>query len=72
MLIVAPLSVCAQIINYGIRPLWAEMEQVQDPALAETSARGRCYRFVRFRRMVEIRIEFEELEPQSSPAETSD
>jgi len=60
MLIVAPLSVIAAIVQRGVRPLWAEMKQVFDPAEADTEANGRLYRFVRFRRIKDVRIEFDE------------
>jgi len=63
LVIVAPLSVIAQIVQRGIKPLWAEMEQVTNPEEAETEAAGRLYRFVRFRRIVGIQLQFEEVEP---------
>jgi hypothetical protein len=73
MVIVAPLAVIAELIKLGIRPLWAEMEIVpcNDPR-AEVFADGnryrytgeeRCYRFVRFRRIKEVRLEFDEARP---------
>jgi hypothetical protein len=31
LLVVAPLSVIAQLVQRGVKPLWAEMEQVTDP-----------------------------------------
>jgi hypothetical protein len=34
LLVVAPLSVIAQLVQRGIKPLWAEMEQVTDPRIA--------------------------------------
>jgi hypothetical protein len=61
LLVVAPLSVIAQLVQRGVKPLWAEMEQVTDPALAETEAAGRLYRFVRFRRIAGIEIKFEDV-----------
>jgi len=64
LVIVAPLSVIAQVVQRGIKPLWAEMQQVEDPSEAETEAAGRYYRFVRFRRIVGIEIKFEDVEPQ--------
>jgi len=60
LLVVAPLSVIAQLVQRGVKPLWAEMEQVTDPSLAETEAAGRYYRFVRFRRITGIEIKFED------------
>lgn len=61
ILVVAPLSVIAQLVQRGIKPLWAEMEVVNDPAEAETEASGRYYRFKRFRRIVRVVMEFEDL-----------
>jgi hypothetical protein len=61
LLVVAPLSVIAQLVQRGVKPLWAEMEQVGDPALAETEAAGRYYRFIRFRRIAGIEIKFEDV-----------
>ncbi len=60
LLIVAPLSVIAQIVQRGVKPLWAEM-QACSPDEAEVEAAGRYYRFVRFRRIAGIEIKFEEV-----------
>jgi len=65
LVIVAPLSVIAQIVQRGVKPLWAEME-VCSPDEAEVEAAGRHYRFVRFRRIVGIEIKFEEVSPSCS------
>jgi len=59
--VVAPLSVIAKLCELGLRPLWAEMEQVQRRSEAEVVARGRFYRFQKFRRITAVRLEFEEL-----------
>jgi len=64
LVIVAPLSVIAQVVQRGIKPLWAEMQQVDNKSEAETEAAGRFYRFVRFRRIAGIEIKFEDVEPQ--------
>src|SRR3990167_9878459 len=48
--VVAPLSVIAKLCELGLRPLWAEMEQMQNRRDAEVSVRGRHYRFLKFRR----------------------
>ena len=61
LLVVAPLSVIAQLVQRGIKPLWAEMEVVQNPDEAEVEAAGRYYRFVRFRRIAGIEIKFEDV-----------
>lgn len=61
LLVVAPLSVIAILVQKGIKPLWAEMEVVA-PEKAEVEVSGRYYRFVKFRRIVNITVEYEELE----------
>jgi hypothetical protein len=62
MVIVAPESVVRRIVDLGIKPLRAEMDQVLIQE-AEVVARGRGYRFNRFRRIVGYRIDYEELPP---------
>lgn len=59
ILIVAPLSVIQEVARRGVKPLWAEMEQVS-PEEAETEASGRYYRFKEFRRIEEVKIIFTE------------
>jgi len=61
MVVVAPLSVIAKLCELGIRPLWAEMKVVHDPSEAEVQASGRLYRFVRFRRILGVKIEYGEV-----------
>jgi len=63
LLVVAPLSVIAQLVQRGIKPLWAEMAVVSSPKDAEVEVAGRYYRFVRFRRVSAIQIVFEEVTP---------
>jgi hypothetical protein len=60
MVVVAPLSVMGRLCDLGIKPLWAEMEQVPVEE-AEVIANGRGYRFVRFRRVKRLSLEFEEV-----------
>jgi len=64
VLVVAPLSVIARLIELGIKPLWAEMERIDAPTGdpdAEVEASGRWYRFRRFRRITRITIEYEDM-----------
>lgn len=63
MVIVAPLSVIDAICKRGIKPLWAEMEQVPaDQAdKADVIANGRSYKFVKFRRVKRLALEFEDV-----------
>ncbi len=50
----------ARIIELGIKSLWTEMKLVSKEE-EEIEVKGRYYKFVRFRRIKEIKIEFEEL-----------
>lgn len=65
MVIVAPLSVIAELCRRGIKPLFARMEEVlpSDPR-RELTYNGRCYRFVGFERIKELRMVTEPLKPQ--------
>ena len=60
IVVVAPLSVIQRLTELGIRPLWAEMK-VCDPEEAETTVSGRPYKFVKFKRIKAVKVEFEEL-----------
>jgi hypothetical protein len=66
MVVVAPLSVIAALCERGIKPLWAEMELVPGPDHAaevrvnRKDGRVDHYRFVRFRRISGVRIEYED------------
>jgi len=68
LLVVAPLPIIAQLVQRGIKPLWAEMEAVSSPEEAETEASGRYYRFRRFRRIVGVEIKYEEVSPSVTEA----
>jgi hypothetical protein len=61
MVIVAPLSVIQVLCNEGIRMLWSKAVEENDQARVEfCGARGRGYRFVRFRRIKRVALEFED------------
>lgn len=60
MVVVAPLSVLGRLCDLGIKPLWADMEQVPVEE-AEVVAVRRGYRFIRFRRVKRLVLEFEEV-----------
>lgn len=72
VVIIAPLSICRTIVSFGIKPLYAEMEQVaSDSPLAELEVNNarekmegkkRYYRFVRFRRIERLELVFSELD----------
>lgn len=61
LVVVAPLSVIARLTELGIKPLWAEMRQVQSRSEADLEYRGRFYRFETFRRIKAVKMEFEDL-----------
>ena len=61
MVVVAPLSVIQRLTELGIKPLWAEMKRVDSKEEAETEVSGRYYKFIKFKRIKGIKIEFEEL-----------
>jgi hypothetical protein len=72
MVIVAPLSVIQILCNEGIRMLWSEAVEENDPAKIEfRGARGQGYRFVRFRRIKRVALEFEDCSAQLKRATTS-
>lgn len=70
MVLVAPLSVCSELTKLGIKPLWAEMRTVDCNSVeVEVEANGnreklsgtrRCYKFIRFRRLIGVNLEFED------------
>lgn len=66
VVVVAPLSVIARLVEMGVRPLWAEMAQLADrPASVDPTRHvctaGRWYEFRRFRRILRVLVEYEEL-----------
>jgi len=61
MVIVAPLSVIAVLCNEGIKMLWSEAVEENDLVrIVFHGARGQGYRFVRFRRIKCVTLEFED------------
>ncbi|MAF25863.1 hypothetical protein CL634_09860 [bacterium] len=61
MVIVAPLSVIAVLCKEGIRMLWSEAREENNPSKIEfRGARGQGFRFIRFRRIKRVALEFED------------
>ncbi|MEM4449342.1 MAG: hypothetical protein QXQ33_00760 [Nitrososphaerota archaeon] len=60
ILVVAPLSVIQKMTEMGVFPLWSEMKQCTKEE-AEVEVNGRFYKFVRFRRIKGVKIEFEDV-----------
>ena len=58
MVIVAPLSVIAKVLEKGVKPLWAQMEQQPSKEGADLEYRGRFFKFVEFRRIERVALEF--------------
>lgn len=60
MVVVAPLSVFDVLCKRGIHPLWAEMQEVPREQ-AEVVARGKGYKFSKFKRVKRLVMEFEDI-----------
>jgi hypothetical protein len=61
MVVVAPLSVIAVLCTEGIRMLWSESVEENDPKKIDFyGARNQGFRFVRFRRIKRVALEFED------------
>jgi len=58
---VAPLWVIYHILKEGVKPLWADMEVIDDPAEADLEYRGRFYKFQGFKRISAIEIKYEDV-----------
>lgn len=58
LMVVAPLSVIQRLCDLGLTPLWGEMKEVS-PEEAEVTTKGRHYRFVRFRRVDSVVVNFD-------------
>ncbi len=60
LVVVAPLSVIAVLCQRGLRPLWAQMELVDEYKEdgAHVIQHGRIYRFERFRRIERVVVEY--------------
>lgn len=61
LVVVAPLSVIAKLVELGIKPLWAQMQQIPSQQGADLAFRGRYFRFETFRRIKALQLEFEEV-----------
>jgi hypothetical protein len=62
MMVVLPLSVIAKLTEFGIKPLWADMQQVFDHSEADLTYSDRFYKFMGIRRIKTVRMEFEKIE----------
>jgi hypothetical protein len=64
IVLVAPLSVIMHVVQLGVKPLWAEMQTCEKNE-ADVCTNGRYYKFIRFRRIVAINIQYEDITPQT-------
>lgn len=62
-IVVAPYSVLARMVDLGLQPLWADAEQIYDAARADWSVKDRMYRFLGFKRVKRMVLEFEDIGP---------
>ncbi|MCR4280042.1 MAG: hypothetical protein NUV82_01295 [Candidatus Komeilibacteria bacterium] len=60
MVIVAPLSVLAKLVELGIKPLWCQMDVTESRQESDLTYNGRHYKFNRFRRVKMVHVEFED------------
>lgn len=63
VIVVAPFSVLDRMCKLGLRPLWADAEQVFNRREADWSVKGRHYRFLGFSRVKELQLVLEDLGP---------
>lgn len=64
IVVVAPLSVIAKLTEAGLRPLWAEMETIDESEFNpydSVRVNDRIYRFRGFKRIKRVALEFEPL-----------
>lgn len=68
-IVVAPYSVLHRMTEIGLRPLWADAEQVFDQSRSDWGVKGRMYRFLGFKRVKRLVLELEELGPDAKRKE---
>jgi hypothetical protein len=63
VVMVAPLSIISKVVEYGVRPLFADMQRIDriEDKGRDTEVGGRCYRFNGFKRIVGLKVELENL-----------
>ena len=71
MVLVAPMTVIREIVKRGLHPLHAEMQQIPcSHPESEVRVKGRCYRFVGFRRIKAVNFELEPLSQTTQMTKT--
>lgn len=61
LVVVAPLWVIMRLTELGLRPLWAQMQEVESRTDAHITYRGRFLRFEGFRRIAGVGLQFADL-----------
>ncbi len=68
MVLVLPLWIIYHYIKkYRDQPIWAQMQEVPPTQPYDISAGGRFYRFIEFRRIIDIKLETIPLKPRTKP-----
>ena len=70
VIVIAPFSVLARMVDLGLRPLWAEAIQVFDKTQSDWEVKDRMYRFTGFKRVKKLVLELEELGPEAQRLDT--
>jgi hypothetical protein len=65
VIVVAPLSVLSRLVELGLRPLWAEARLCQPGENSDWEVKSRKYRFVEFKRVRKLVMEFDDLGPNA-------
>lgn len=61
IIMVAPLSVMAKVVELGVNPIKAEVVEIKDSREATFSYNGRHYKFIKFVRVVRLELVTENL-----------
>jgi len=56
IVMVAPFSVMAKVIELGVKPIKADVVEVKDESLATFSFGGRHYKFIKFVRVIRLEL----------------
>lgn len=68
MVVVAPLTVVRELVKRGLHPLYAEMKKVSCHSKHEVKIKNRCFRFLRFQRVTDVKLELEDIIPELEPS----
>lgn len=68
MVVVAPLTVVRELVRRGIHPIYAEMKKVACKGIHEVKIGKRCFQFIRFQRVRDVKLELEDITPAPATA----